>query len=410
MRRIYLMLLTVCLGSTAFAGGYRVALQGVRQASMGITSSMHARDASIAFFNPAGIAFIESKFSVSLGGFGVMSNAQWQNASTMETAETDSPMGTPVYFAATYRPIEDLTVGVSVTTPFGNTVKWPSDWAGKANVTEISLASYFFQPTVAVKFNDWFSAGAGFIYAMGEVNLQRTMSDAGNDIGLEIDETDAHGLGFNVGLYFKPSDKVNICLAYRSKVDMKAVDGDVLWTDVPQGLSGNMPFTSNKFGATLPLPSEFLAGFSYQVSERLMLAAEVSVNGWSSYKNLDIVLEDEQSEETYESKSTKNFLDRAVYRVGGEYMATENLAVRLGYYFDESPSPAEHWSPETPSTNLHAFTGGLGFRFGEGFYIDAYGQYNMGVERYVHNVESGFQGDVNSKALIFGLGLTYNFY
>lgn len=409
MRRIYLMLLTVCLGSTAFAGGYRVALQGVRQASMGITSSMHARDASIAFFNPAGIAFIESKFSVSLGGFGVMSNAQWQNASTMETAETDSPMGTPVYFAATYRPLEDLTVGVSVTTPFGNTVKWPSDWAGKANVTEISLASYFIQPTVAVKFNDWFSAGAGFIYAMGEVNLQRTMSVAGNDIGLEIDETDAHGLGFNVGVYFKPSDKVNVGLAYRSKVDMKAVDGDVIWTDVPQGLSGNMPFTSNKFGATLPLPSEFLAGFSYQVSERLMLAAEVSVNGWSSYKNLDIVLEDEQSEETYESKSTKNFLDRAVYRVGGEYMATENLAVRLGYYFDESPSPAEHWSPETPSTNLHAFTGGLGFRFGEGFYIDAYGQYNMGVERYVHNVESGFQGDVNSNALIFGLGLSYNF-
>jgi len=409
MRRIYLLLLAVGLSSTTFAGGYRVALQGVRQASMGLTSSMHARDASIAFFNPAGLAFVDSKLSIAVGGFGIMNTSKWQNAKTMESAETDSPLGTPVYFAASYRPVEDLTVGVSFTTPFGSTVKWPEDWAGKANVTEIELKSYFIQPTVAYKFNDWFSAGAGFIYAMGSVNLQRTMSVAGNDIGLEIEDTDAHGLGFNVGAYFRPSQKVNIGLAYRSKVDMKANYGEVTWTDVPTALSATMPFSSNEFSASLPLASEFLAGFSYQATERLLLAGEVSVHGWSKYKSLDIQLENTESGETYDSKATKNFIDRAVYKFGAEYQATDMLALRLGYYFDESPSPAEHWSPETPSTNLHAFTGGIGFKFGEGFYIDAYGQYSMGVERYVHNVESGFEGDVNTNAFIFGLGLSYNF-
>lgn len=409
MRRIYLMLITVCLCSSAFAGGYRVALQGVRQASMGLTSTMHARDASIAFFNPAGLAFVEGKLSIAMGGFGIMNDVKWQNASTLETAETDSPLGTPIYFAASYRPIEDVTVGVSFTTPFGSTVKWPSDWAGKANITEIDLKSYFIQPTVAFKFNEWFSAGAGFIYAMGSVNLQRTTTVAGNDIGLELDDTDAHGLGFNVGAYFRPSEKINIGLAYRSKVDMKANDGEVLWTDVPTALGATMPFAANEFSAMLPLVSEFSAGLSYQVSPKLMLAGEVSVHGWGKYKNLDIELENTTTQETFDSNATKNFIDRAVYKFGAEYQATDMLAVRLGYYFDESPSPAEHWSPETPSTNLHAFTGGLGFKFGQGFYVDAYGQYSMGVERFVHNVESGFQGDVNSKAFIFGLGLSYNF-
>src|SRR5690606_2436863 len=140
-RKIYLFLLMLGLATTAFAGGYRVALQGVRQASMGLTSVMHARDASVAFYNPAGLAFIESKISIAAGGFGVINNVKWQNTNTMESAETDSPLGTPVYFAASYRPFEDITVGVSLTTPFGSTVKWPDDWAGKANITEIQLKS-----------------------------------------------------------------------------------------------------------------------------------------------------------------------------------------------------------------------------------------------------------------------------
>src|SRR5690606_15436483 len=134
--------------------------------------------------------------------------------------------------------------------------KWPADWAGRANITQIELKSYFIQPTVAFKFNDWFSVGAGFIYAMGEVNLQRTNAVAGNEVGLEINDTDAHGLGFNIGAYFKPSDRVNVGLAYRSKVDMKANYGETTWTNVPTALSGSMPFTADEFNAMLPLVSE----------------------------------------------------------------------------------------------------------------------------------------------------------
>lgn len=408
MRRVYLTALLLGLGISAFAGGYRVSFQGVRQASMGLTSVMHARDASIAFYNPAGLAFVEGKLSIAAGGFGIINNVKWQNPSTLESAETDSPLGTPIYFAASYRPIEDVTVGISFTTPFGSTVTWPEDWAGKANITEISMKSYFIQPTVAVKFNDWFSAGAGFIYAMGSVNLQRTMSVAGNDIGLEIEDTDAHGLGFNVGAYFRPSERVNIGLAYRSGIDMKANYGEVMWNNVPSGLSTTMPFSTNEFSAMLPLVSEFLAGFSYQATSKLMLAGEVSVHGWGKYKSLDIELQNTDTGETYDSYATKNFIDRAVWKIGGEYQATDMLAIRLGYYFDEFVSPADHWSPETPDTSRHAINGGLGLTFG-GFNVDAFGQYNMGVERYVHNVETGFQGDVNLTAISFGLGLSYNF-
>lgn len=409
MRRIYLAAVLLGLGvSTAFAGGYRVSFQGVRQASMGLTSVADVRDASVAFYNPAGLAFVEDKVSIAAGGFGIINKVKWQNPSTLEYAETDSPLGTPVYFAASYRAFEDVTFGLSVTTPFGSTVKWPEDWAGKANITKIDMKSYFIQPTVAVKFNEWFSVGAGFIYAHGGVTLNRTMSVSGNDIKLEIDDTDAHGLGFNLGAYFKPSDRVSFGLAYRSPIDMKANKGEVKWTDVPSGISGNMPFAADQFNAMLPLVSEFTAGFNYKATSKLSLAGEVSVHGWSRYRSLDIVLEDTTDGSTFLSHANKNFRDRAVWKVGAEYQVSDLLALRAGYYFDEFVSNSDHWSPETPDTSRHGFGGGFGLNFGK-FNVDTFGQYIMGKERYVHNVETGFQGDIKVHAISFGLGLSYNF-
>ncbi len=408
MKRICLFVLLMGLGSSAFAGGYRVSLQGVRQASMGLTGVMHAKDASVAFFNPAGLAFVDSKLSIAAGGFGIINNVKWQDPANLESAETDNPLGTPLYFAASYRPIDDLTIGVSFTTPFGSTLKWPGDWPGKANVTEIELKSYLIQPTVAFKFNDWFSVGAGFIYGMGSVNLQRVTTVAGNDIGLEIDDTDAHGLGFNIGAYFKPSDRVNVGLAYRSKVDMKAHKGEVIWSGVPSSQVGNMPFSADEFSAALPLVSEFTAGLSYQATSKLLLAGEVSVHGWGAYRDLVIKMYDTSTGDVFVSEQAKNYKDRAVWKFGAEYQATDLLAVRLGYYFDEFVTPTEFWSPETPDVTRHSITGGLGLNFGK-FNVDAMGQFIMGQERYVHNLDTNFKGDVKVNAFVFGLGLSYNF-
>ena len=71
-------------GILAQAGGFRVALQGVKQLAMAHTSA-HAEDASVAFFNPAGISFIPNKLSVAAGGFGVNADITYQNPSTLES-------------------------------------------------------------------------------------------------------------------------------------------------------------------------------------------------------------------------------------------------------------------------------------------------------------------------------------
>jgi len=122
MKRI-LISTALLAGVCTYAGGFRVSLQGVKQLAMAHTSA-HAEDASIAFFNPAGISFIPSKLSVAAGGFGAISSVTYQNFDTRQTYETDNPIGTPLYAAVAYKVLDNVSVGFSFTTPFGSTIQW----------------------------------------------------------------------------------------------------------------------------------------------------------------------------------------------------------------------------------------------------------------------------------------------
>jgi long-chain fatty acid transport protein len=71
------------------------------------------------------------------GGFGASNKVTFQNLNTLQSTETDNPMGTPIYAAITYKPIEKLSVGFSFSTPFGSTInglitgkekKWYRKW------------------------------------------------------------------------------------------------------------------------------------------------------------------------------------------------------------------------------------------------------------------------------------------
>ena len=389
-----------------YGGGYRVSLQGVRQAALGAQGVAMHHDASVAFFNPAALAFVNSKISVAVGGFGISIKTKYQNQETLQEAETNNPLGTPLYFAASYKPIDNLALGVSVTTPFGSTIDWGNKWSGRYIIDRIALKSFFIQPTVAYRFNDWFSLGGGVIFARGNVNIKKSISLGSQDTGLEIDKKGAKGIGMNLGVFIKPNDVLSIGASYRSEIIMKADEGDVIIKNAPNIVQQKLPFSAKNFNSKLPLPAEFLIGANYNITPRLMLGVEVGAVQWSAYKNLKIELYN--GADIYNAESSiKNYENTVNYSLGAEYLATDNLALRLGYKFDESPSPSDTFNPETPTVNYHAFTGGLGFTFNQ-FTIDAMAEYIHGEQRSFHNNQFYFGGDIRSIGFVFGLGLSYN--
>ncbi|SEM75247.1 long-chain fatty acid transport protein [Chryseobacterium taichungense] len=396
-------------GVLSYAGGFRVSLQGVKQLAMAHTSA-HAEDASVAFFNPAGMSFIPSKLSIVAGGFGASNKVTFQNLNTLQSTETDNPLGTPIYAAITYKPLEKLSVGFSFSTPFGSTIEWPNDWEGKEMVQKLELKSYYFQPMVSYKFNDWLAFGASYIYARGTVNWDKAITQFGGQLNLDS-KASGHGYGF--GFYFRPDPKLDVSIAYRSPVDMKAKDGTATFKFPSQSvysLLGLGASGTDNFTATLPLVEEYTIGLTYKVTPKWLLSADFNYHGWSRYSKLTLDFANapvgNQADPTV-SVSPKNFRNSKTVRLGTQYAFTNMIYGRLGAYYDESPYSDENFIPETPSFNTFVVTGGVGFKLKQ-FGVDVAGGYAMPQARDVNNKTLGFYGQAKATAFYLGLGLSYN--
>lgn len=397
-------------GVLAYAGGFRVSLQGVKQLAMAHTSA-HAEDASVAFFNPAGISFIPAKLSIAAGGFGAKSSVTYQNMSTLESFETDNPIGTPIYAAIAYKVTDNFSVGFSMTTPFGSTIQWPNDWAGREMVQKMELKSFFFQPMVSVKLAPWVSLGGSYIIAKGKVDWDKAVTQYGGTLNINDDK--AKGSGFSFGFYFQPSDKLDVSIAYRSPVDMKADNGTATF-DVSPDFYSAMGLDANgqdKFKATLPLVDEYTIGVSYKVTPKWKVAADFNYTGWSEYHALKLDFANapvgNQPNDATVLVTPKNFENTRTFRLGTEYKFTDMIAGRLGWYYDESPYSDENFIPETPSFDANVFTAGLGLNFGS-FGADLAVAKSFPKSRMVENEYYNFYGQAKANTLYFGLGLRYN--
>lgn len=394
-------------GVMAYAGGFRVSLQGVKQLAMAHTSA-HAEDASVAFYNPAGISFIPAKLSVAAGGFGASNKVTFQNTSTLQQTETDNPLGTPIYAAIAYKVLDNLSVGFSFATPFGSTIEYPSNWEGAEMVQKLELKSYFFQPMVSVKLAPWASFGASYIYAKGKVDWTKAVTQYNGQLNLLDDQ--ATGQGFGFGFYFQPDSQWDVSLAYRSPVDMKAKEGKATF-NVPSILLPNFNNGSDNFTATLPLVDEFTLGATYKVTPKWLLSADFNYHGWERYNKLTLDFENvaagNQPNDPTVLVTPKNFKNSKTIRLGTQYMVTDMIAARLGWYYDESPYDDKDFIPETPSFDSYVVTAGLGFKFNK-LGVDVSGGYAMPQSRNVNNAYYNFVGQAKAKAFYFGLGLSYN--
>ena len=100
------------------------------------------------------------------------------------------------------------------------------------------------------------------------------------------------------------------------------------------------------------------------------------------------------------------------YRIGAQYSANEKLDLRVGFYYDETPTNDKYYAPETPGANKIGITGGLSYLLNEKFSIDAAFIYSKGEKREAYDTNptsQGFGGKYQNTAFIPSIGITYNF-
>jgi long-chain fatty acid transport protein len=361
-RLLFTIAFALTLSGQLMAAGYQVLLQGNRSTAMGNLGVALRPDASSLFFNPGSMIFMDHN-SIFVGANFINSNIQFWNSTTEfsnYTARTDNPTGTPFQFFAVWGPEDSkFKFGLGAFTPFGSSVRWEQGWAGRDLLNELSLQAIVVQPTLSYKITDRLGIGGGLNFAFGNVNLQRTLlldTDAGEG-QVELDGKADLGFGFNIGMFYQASDKVNLGMSYRSRIDMNITGGSAEFT-VPTAIRPQFP-TGNTFNSSLPLPSVFTAGVGYLPTEKLELGFQVDFVGWSAYESLEFDFAN-NSNLLQDISAPRNYQNSWVFHLGGEYKTSEKFALRAGAYYDLTPVEKGFMTAETPDANRIGLTAGVG--------------------------------------------------
>lgn len=401
---------TLLATSVAQASGFQVNLQGQKQIGMGHAGAGLALDQASIFFNPGALSHLrQNGFMVGISPL-LSRTAYLEPEPGNARAMTDNNIGKPFQVYASFgAPESPLRFGLGVYTPFGSSVNWGDTWQGRFGLNQLSLQAIYIQPTISYRLSDKIGFGAGFVYSIGSVNLQRSIpleSSAGEGRA-ELDGA-ASGIGFNAGLYVQATDQLSLGLSYRSKVEMEVSEGSgTFTTPTAEPIAARFPNTT--FEAVLPLPANMTLGLGYKPSDKLTLAADLQYVTWSAYKSLRFDYGAQVNGSNF-TESPRNYKNSFAYRLGGQYQANEKLALRAGIYLDRTPVKDGYLTPETPDADAIGTSVGLGYQVSEHFSLDASFLYlNRKKRSDKADLSGGVPGTFKSVGFIPGFAVSYQF-
>lgn len=400
-----------CLLSPAllWAGGFQVNLQGQKQTAMGHCGIALPLDNSAIVFNPGTLIFVDSLGSFSAGAAFVFPRTVYLDPNSTYSAQTVNHTGTPLTVNAhfKFKKSSPISFGFGLYNPFGSRIQWDDDWKGKFLIREISLRTFFYQPTISYKISDRIGIGLGYIFANGGFNLRRALpiQDSLANYGEVNLIGKASGQGFNSGIYFKASDRLKLGLNYRSSVKVKVENGTADFTAAD---AVSQYFQDSSFNTQLNLPFMWGVGAAYQINEKITATADINYVGWSAYDSLKIDFA-KNSDKLKDLASPRLYKNSFIFRTGIQYQLNELITIRAGAYYDQTPVQDGYVTPETPDSDKLGLTTGISVSLKKWLYIDASLLYVEGFKRTDINLETQFEATYKSRGVIPGLNIGLKF-
>jgi long-chain fatty acid transport protein len=409
---LVLFLVTIFSVSSLFANGLSLNSIGPRALSMGGAMVGLADDPTAIYWNPAGLAGQNSSlyaFGTDIIPFGTYKFATYGIDAKTKTNNYASPN-----LFANYN-MGKLAFGLGIFVPAGLGAEYNGEdlinisggdleWLSKIAVIDIA-------PTVAYKINDMFSFGltGNIFYGMFDMKRPSTYVDSTGLHGVQYTESST-GTGFGVsgGLLCKLSDMIQFGVSARTEIKV-TMSGEA--ENALMQAQGGPATTDFDRDVAWPLWAAF--GVAVKPMENLTITADAQYSQWAkSEKEFHTDFKDPVWKAVTAATGDDTFVldwkDCTQLRFGLEYMASEKLAVRAGYYYDPAPAPDETLTILFPSSTNNVVTAGFGFCAGK-FDIDLGFEYLMGKERDItaatHNMPGKHKLDIFAFSLAIGMGL-----
>lgn len=403
------LLINVLFTFQMFAGGFQVNLQGQKQTGMGHAGIGLALDNAALVFNPGALIFVDSLGSFSAGASFIIPRTVFLDPNSTYVAQTINHTGTPLSVYANFKIKKNspLTFGFGLYNPFGSRVQWEDDWKGQFLLREISLKTFFYQPTLSYKITEKLGIGVGYIFANGDFSLRKgvPIQDSLGNYGEATLAGKATGKGFNAGVYYKLNEKFSVGLNYRSAVKVKVENGTA---DFSSAQTVSQYFQDSTFNTQLNLPFMASIGLGYHLNNKVKIALDINYVGWKSYDSLNIDFA-KNSDKLADVASPRLYKNTFIFRTGLQYQISEIFCIRAGAYYDQSPVKNGYLTPETPDSDKIGVSTGFSIAFKKWLYIDASLLYVEGLKRTDTNIETQFEATYKTKAVIPGINVGIKF-
>lgn len=341
---------TMLACGTALGAGFALYDWGARGNALGGAMTGRADDPSAIAFNPAGITQIPGSGFMAGLAFIMPGGTLTDIGGVGGSVDMIDHTFIPPHFYYTRQLNDRLWFGVGLLTRFGLGTDFPSDWYGCYNSYYANIQSLSLNPNLAWKVNDRLSLSVGVEALWFEYGARRMAGDI--DIRLLGDDI---GYGWNVGLHFKLDELTRFGFHYRSQVNLD-ISGNA------DAFNSGLVADSTTASGELTLPEMYMFGISRQVTPKLNVEVGAVYTGWSSYDELTIKF----GKKLYgalpdRAPSVKNWKNVWRYQLGLEYKHSPEWTWRLGYTYDQEPSPDATVDFQAPMSDRQLFSIGLGY-------------------------------------------------
>jgi len=405
MRKLLLVVLALT-PVFAFAQGFQVNLEGVKQIGMGSTGTGTLQDGASVFFNPGAVAMLPQNYIQ--GGFTpLVFDSEFNPSGTNATYRTANKIAPPFTFYGVWGPKSSIwKLGLGVYNPFGGLTDWGSTWPGKYALESLNLKTFYIQPTLSVKVTSFMSIGAGFVFNHATIGLTQAIplaNTAGQDGQAALNGT-GKGYGWNAGVFFKTESGATIGFTHRSSVSTD-FNGGAIFSVAPT-VQANFA-SPNTFTSTVKLPGTNSVGIGLYPSPKWTVAFDANLVGWNVFKSLNFAYK-VQAPETTVSAFPQNYEDAVSFRGGAQYQCTDMFAIRFGGGFASTAIPDGYVSPQVPDANRFYFTGGLGVKLAHHLDLDASFEFEHLIPRTQTTIQTQLSGTYETNVYIPGIALAYH--
>jgi long-chain fatty acid transport protein len=372
LRILCLPCVLLFLGANAFAEGFAMTEWSARGLSLAGGMVARADDASAVAYNPAGITQLPGVHLMAGGSLlAPYGQIETRNSGATSNTSVRQLFWFPPHLYATWQLSDDWWLGFGLFSRFGLGNQYPSDWAGRYDIYNVSLQTVSANPVIAYKVNDWLSLAVGaelmYLHIMMEKKVAPMTPSAlnpalapfnrpENDMNLQ---GESWGLGMNAAAHLRINEQWSVGLTYRSQMTHNVRGRVKFGRQYNSELGGQLPEMHNSnASATVQFPDSAALAVMWKPLPNLSFEVGTIWTRWSTYNALNVY-----PDRAPNSISQKSFRDGWNFNASVEYRPLDWLALRLGYWYETPVVNEKYAEYMLPSYGRDVITAGVGFRW-----------------------------------------------